>query len=264
MAATFNCRLCGKSELKYFYSVGQNDAFNYYRCCNCGLVNLDLEGLDFYSHQTKYYNRFIPPEDYNNERGAKEAYRFITKYVPFKGKFLDIGCGGGAVLYFAKMDGWNVKGLEISPDYAKYVSVRLNIDVVTANFLTYENQDEKFDLVSLRHVLEHLPDSILAMNKIYNFLKNGGYAHFEFPNIEGIAFRIKRFLANTGIRKTKFSSDFKPGHCNEFSKSSFIYLLNITGFRLIRWETYSFKPIKNFFYNRIHTGVKARAIVQKS
>ena len=260
---SFNCRLCESADLKYLYSVGHNDAFDYYRCKNCGLVNLDLEGLDFSDHQKQYYSRFIPPEDYENEKGAKQAYSFISRYVPLKGKFFDIGCGSGGVLYYAKKDGWDVKGLEISPDFASYVSERLNIVVDIANFLNYENHQDKFDLVSMRHVLEHLPDSILAMTKISGFLNEGGYAHFEFPNINGIAMRTRRFLKRIGIRRPKVSPEFRPGHSNDFSKRTFIYLLNITGFKLIRWETYSFKPFKNFFYNRIHTGAKARAIIQK-
>jgi hypothetical protein len=115
----------------------------------------------------------------------------------------------------------------------------------------------------LRHVLEHLPDSILAMKKISKFLPKGGYAHFEFPNINGIAMRTRRFLKRIGLRKPNFHPDFKPGHSNDFSKPTFLYLLNLTGFRLIRWETYSFKPFKSFIYNHIHVGAKARAIVQK-
>ena len=258
-----NCRLCNSDDLKYLYSVGYKDRFNYYRCKNCGLVNLDLEGLDFAEHQKQYYERFIPPEDYEKEKGARDAYGFVKKYVPLKGRFFDIGCGSGGVLYFAIKDGWEVKGLEISPEFAAYVSKRFSIEVDVSDFLKYDNKGEKFDLVSLRHVLEHLPDSILAMNKVSGFLKSGGYAHFEFPNINGIALRTTRFTKRIGIRKGSFKPDFKPGHSNNFSKGAFLYLLNITGFKLIRWETYSFKPVKNIIYNNIHIGAKVRAIVQK-
>jgi SAM-dependent methyltransferase len=258
-----NCRLCNSPELNYLYSVGNDDKFDYYRCKNCGLVNLDLTGLNFSEHQNQYYERFIPPEDYEKEKGARDAYGFIKKYVPEKGRFFDIGCGSGGVLYFAIKDGWEVKGLEISSDFAEYVSKRFSIEVDTANFQEYDYKGEKFDIVSLRHVLEHLPDSILAMNKISGFLKEGAYAHFEFPNINGIAMKTRRFLKRIGIRKPKYKSEFRPGHCNDFSKGTFLYLLNQTGFKLIRWETYSFSSAKNIIYNRLHVGAKARAIVQK-
>ena len=140
-----NCRLCDSSELRYLYSVGYQDKFDYYRCKNCGLVNLDLRGLDFQEHQKQYFDRFVPIKDYEKEKGARQAYRFIKKYVPVKGKFLDIGCGSGGVLYFALKDGWEAKALEISPDFATYVSKRFNIEVDVADFLEYDKYDEAFD-----------------------------------------------------------------------------------------------------------------------
>lgn len=258
-----HCRICNSKQLKLFYCQGNTNQFSYYKCKNCDLVNLDLTGLEINQYQHKYYRRFIPPSDYEEEKGASDAYRFITKYVPVKGKYLDIGCGWGRLLYFARKDGWEVKGVEISPQFAEYVRSRLNIEVDIADFLLYENTHEKFDLISLRHVLEHLPDSILAMNKIYNLLKNTGYAHFEFPNINSVSHRIKRFLIRTGIHKKQYDSSYFPGHCNEFSKKTFIYLLAKTRFQLIRWETYSFKPFNDCIYNRIHIGTKARVIVKK-
>ncbi len=257
------CRVCGSRELKFFYATGSEKQYKYYRCNTCALINLNLEGLDIFDNQQKYYHRFNPPEDYEKERGAKEAYEFIKRYVPLKGMYLDIGCGSGNVLYFAKKDGWDVKGLEISRDLAEYVSKRLGIEVVTANFLEYDNPGEKFEMVSLRHVLEHLPDPVHALNKISELLGKGAYAHFEFPNINGISFRMKRFMDRAGIRRKKWDPSFRPGHSQEFSKASFQYLLDITGFSLIQWETYSFKPFANKIYNKVHVGSKARAIVRK-
>lgn len=258
-----NCRLCDSTELKYFYAAGYKDRYRYYRCTHCGLVNLDLEGLDILGNQEKYFRRFVPPGDYENEKGALQAYSFIKRYVRVRGSYLDIGCGNGAVLYFARKDGWKVRGLEISPGYAKHVKEHLGIEVDVADFLEFEDPRQKYELVSLRHVLEHIPDSVKALRKIAGFLKPRGYAHFEFPNINGIALRFKRFLSRYGIHKIKWDPDFRPGHCNEFSRKSFLYLIRETGFNLIRWETYSFKPFKNTIYNRIHQGAKARAIIQK-
>jgi SAM-dependent methyltransferase len=258
------CRLCGNDKLIFFYNLGNKNQFKYYRCENCGLVSLDLDGLEIISHQFQYTERFILPDQPKYESGAMNAYQFIKKYVPVKGTYLDIGCGNGGVLYFAQKDGWIIKGLELSPKWADFVSKRLNIKVIIADFLKYDNPTgEKFDLISLRHVLEHLPDSILAMNKISGLLNEGGYVHLEFPNILGVTHRLKRFLKNKGIHETKYNPGWKPGHCNEFSKKSFSFLLKTTGFKLIKWETYSFKSFENFIYNHIPIGAKARAIIQK-
>ena len=258
-----NCRICNNDKLTLFYRQGNNNQYKFYKCPVCGLVNLDLSELKIAEHQGKYFTSFKPIENYENKKGPKAAYQFIKKHVPVRGKFLDIGCGDGSVLYFAKKDGWQVKGLEISPDYAKYVNDRLQVEVYVANFMEFENIDEQFDVVSLRHVLEHLPDSILALNKISMLLKKGGYAHFEFPNINSLSHRIKRLLSNLKLHKKKYSDAYQPGHCNEFSKKSFCYLLKITNFELVRWETYSSKTFSNFIYNRVKVGTRVRAIVRK-
>lgn len=258
-----SCRLCTSNELKLYYLQGINDQFKFYKCRHCGLVNLDLNGHSIIENQQKYAERFVPPADYEKQHGAKAACEFATRYVPVKGHYLDIGCGNGAVLYFFKKNGWTVKGLELSPVFADFVKDKLGIQVDVRNFLDYSVDKEKYDLVSLRHVLEHLPDSILAMEKISAMLKPGGYAHFEFPNINSLSHRLQRFRNKSSLLAKKYKPGYAPGHCNEFSKKSFKFLLKKTGFELVRWETYSFKPVPNLIYNHLHFGTKARAVVKK-
>jgi 2-polyprenyl-3-methyl-5-hydroxy-6-metoxy-1,4-benzoquinol methylase len=259
-----NCRVCDSEDMALYYTQGFNGEYKYYRCKNCGLVNLDLNNLNIIDNQQQFADRFKPPVDHENEKGALDAYRFITKYVPVKGKHLDIGCGGGSLLYFTKKYGWVVKGLELSPVFAEYIKKTMDIDVEIADFLKYEGSKGQYDLVSLRHVLEHLPDSVLALNKIKNLLKEKGYAHFEFPNINSLSHHYQRIRAKIPFLRKKYSPSYTSGHCNQFSKKAFVFLLQMTGFKLIRWETYSFKPVKNYFFNHIHIGTKARAIVQRT
>lgn len=256
------CRLCQNETLNLFYEQGHKNQFKYYKCQACGLVNIDLKNLDITHHQEKYVDGFKAVTNHEADKGAKAAFQFIKRYAP-KGSYLDIGCGSGSVLYFAKKDGWQVKGLELSQELAKHIERTLNIDVHVTNFLTLHDFEEQFDVVSLRHVLEHLPDSLLALDKISALLKPGGYAYFEFPNINSLSHRTQRFLSRYNIHKKSYPPSYQPGHCNEFSKQSFSYLLKLTNFELIRWETYSYKPIKNFLYNHLHIGTKARALVRK-
>lgn len=256
------CRICGSKDLSLFYMQGSQEQYKFYKCANCKLVNLDLSNVEITENQAKYVERFIKPIDYEKQKGALEAYQFVSKYVPGKGKFLDIGCGNGNVLYYFKKNGWKVKGLELSPVIAKYVEQNLNIKVDVVNFLEVKEFPEKYDLISLRHVLEHLPNSILAMNKISGLLKKSGYAHFEFPNINSLTHEIQRIKNKVGLNK-KYDPSYVPAHCNEFSKHSFEYLIKKTGFKIIRWETYSSKIITNLIYKLFHIGSKARVIVQK-
>lgn len=255
------CRLCDSENLILFYKQGSQDQFHYYRCKNCGLANLDLDSVSIIKNQEKYaINPMMPDKRYMKQ--AQVSFRFIKKYLAVRGEYLDIGCGYGSLLYYMNKDGWKVKGLELSKKLSKHVYETYNIEVVVKNFLDFDT-NEKYLLVSLRHVIEHLPDSRKAMQKIGDMLLPGGYLHLEFPNNKGLAQRIKRFRNKFPLIKKKYNADYVPGHCNEFSLSSFKYLIKLSGFRLIRIETYSTHPISNFFYNHIHIGTRYRVILQK-
>jgi SAM-dependent methyltransferase len=260
--ASFSCRLCGGSSLYLYYTLGAHDQFRYYRCPSCKLVNYDLGGgLD----QSQYTELVDPLDDTAPRNLDKDAtWRFIERYVPAPGSFLDIGCGPGRLLYLAKRAGWTVRGLELSAAMAEFARERLDAEILVADFLDYRPRPEdRFDLVSLRHVLEHLRDPLFAMRKINGLVKPGGRAILEFPNIDAADKRLKRLLIEWGLHRRKYGEDFVTGHCNEFCRTSFEHLLAKTGFELVRWETYSHKPVTNFIYNRIHIGNKARALIRK-
>lgn len=257
------CRLCESDQLKLYYIQGNRGEFRFYKCTVCGLVNYDLSGgLD----QGKYAGTYISPFDEQIKMNMDQTrtFRFITSHLKHEGRILDIGCGNGRLLYLFNETGWVVKGVELSPLLAQSVKNTLQIEVDVADFLEYvSGETDSFDVVVLRHVLEHLPDSILALSKINALLKPDGYAVMEFPNIEGMDHRIKRLLQRAGISRKKYRMNYKPGHCNEFSRKSFSYLTKKTGFKIVVWETYSHKPLANFVYNHLKIGSKARTIIKK-
>lgn len=259
-----NCRLCGYSDLQLIMTDGSDCNLNYYRCDNCSLWNYDLDcGVD----QTQYTESYTSPSvaEFKQNVEQSRSWSYVKQRLTEPGALLDVGCGNGGLLYFARNDGWQVRGLELSAAAAKSIKEDTGIDVTVANFLSYEGDDVgTYDLVALRHVLEHLPDSIRAMEQIGGLLKPNGHALLEFPNTASAAYLVKRFLKNRGLKNKKYSKDWRPGHCNEFCREAFIFLLQKTGFELVDWQTYSNKPIGTFFYRLAPIGSKARALVRKT
>jgi 2-polyprenyl-3-methyl-5-hydroxy-6-metoxy-1,4-benzoquinol methylase len=257
------CRICGSTDLNFFYSQGNLSQFKFYRCSKCKLVNYDLStGLD----QEKYTLDYVDPldEKHRQNRGQSKSYSFIKTNVQTRGRMLDIGCGNGRLLIMGKRDGWDVRGLELSDYYANIIGEKQGIKVYVANFLDFKpTETELFDLVTLRHVLEHLPDPIFAMKKINSLLNPDGIAMLEFPNIDGWESRIKRVLQNSGIKKKLYKPNYKPGHCNEFCEKSFRVLTEKCGFKVLIWSTYSSKAYLNPLYRYTNAGSKARVLIQK-
>lgn len=260
-----NCRLCDSTQLLFAYADGYDSRLRYYRCNHCRLVNYDIDqGMD----QTQYTDVYVSPAKpgykYNIEGG--ETWGFLHKYVSGPGKMMDIGCGNGRILYLARSQGWDVNGLELSADAARSISEETGIPVTVGNFLEMDfGTDANNDVVILRHVLEHLPDSVRALRQINALLRPGGHAVLEFPNIDAPVLRFKRLMKKIGLRgDKKYPADWRPGHCNEFCRYSFDYLARESGFTLQTWQTYSSKRWLNAIYSRLPVGTKARVLLRKN
>jgi len=264
-AATFPCRLCGGRDLSLYYTLGNDGRFRYYRCRDCALVNYDLAtGID----QEQYTADYVDPMDDHARanRDKDQSFDFLSRYVSPPARLLDIGCGTGRLLYLAKRAGWQVKGLELSAAMADRVRQRLEVDVLAGDFLALDPAPadrEAYDVVCLRHVLEHLPDANGAMTRIRALTRPGGYFLAEMPNVEALVKKWLRLVTRLGLHRRRFPEDFMAGHCNEYCRRSFAALLERNGFRLVRWETYSKKPLANWLLNRIPVGTKARALAQR-
>jgi len=266
-STAFTCRLCGSSSLRLFYTQGTEGEFHFYRCGQCKLVNYDLAGgLD----QGKYEQKYEDPLDDNHpfNRPQNDTFPFLHTHLPTPGRLLEIGPGNGRLLHLTRQAGWKGEGLELSSFMAKSVTERLGIPVLVANIeepdLADRLEGKPYDLIILRHVLEHLPNPKSVLTTLRSLLTENGHILLEFPNIDGIDITFKRWVRNMGLSHKKYPPDWRPGHCNEYCRDSFQELATQMGFNLVAWETYSQKPLQNLIFTRWHIGNKARALIQRN
>lgn len=258
------CRLCGSGDLVLAYTQGDAGQYHFYRCRSCRLVNYDLRGgLD----QGKYEEVSASPadDDAPANHGSTRSYAYLSRYARPPGRLLDIGCGNGRILHLAARDGWDATGLELSADLARRSAASTGCTVLTMSFLDPSAatiDGAPFDVVILRHVLEHLPDTRLALDRLRSLLAPEGVALLEFPNIDALDLRLKRWLERRGLRRKRYGPDYVPGHCNEFCRESFTYAAAVAGLRLDDWRTYSHRPLVDRLYGALGWGNKARALVR--
>lgn len=146
----------------------------------------------------------------------KQKLNFIEKNSSQKGKILDIGTGTGDFLVEAKKREWEVFGSE--PNFnARKKAEQKGISVVE----NFENLNGKFDVITLWHVLEHIPDLQKTIQKLSDLLDPGGTLIVAVPNYKSFdakfykefwaAYDVPRHLwhfSKTSIKKM-FSSDFE-------------------------------------------------------
>jgi len=111
---------------------------------------------------------------------AAFLYRDSLHYVP-DGRGLDIGCGNGRFIATMNSLGWRFEGVEFSP-----VAVRAcreaGLTVFEGELADAAFDSESFDLITARHLLEHVPDPHRLFAEIGRVLKPGGRLLIQTPN----------------------------------------------------------------------------------
>ncbi|MDP3313899.1 bifunctional 2-polyprenyl-6-hydroxyphenol methylase/3-demethylubiquinol 3-O-methyltransferase UbiG [Lutibacter sp.] len=125
---------------------------------------------------------------------------------------LDVGCGTGEFLVVCKNKGWNVVGVEPNKNARELALSKLNTENNTEiiNDL-FEVENQKFDVITLWHVLEHVPMLDEYIQKLKSLLKPNGRIVVAVPNFKSFdAYYYKQFWAAYDV----------PRHLWHFSKKA--------------------------------------------
>jgi 2-polyprenyl-3-methyl-5-hydroxy-6-metoxy-1,4-benzoquinol methylase len=165
------------------------------------------ESEDYISHTDNKRSLFEKLYHFIKSIALKNKLNLINSLQPNKGKILDIGAGTGEFLSVAKNDGWQTIGVEPS-DKAKTIAINKGISFVSA---TSELENQSFDVISMWHVLEHVPDLDKQIKELKRLLKPSGTLIIAVPNFK--SFDAKHY--------GKFWAAFDvPIHFWHFSKTA--------------------------------------------
>jgi len=101
------------------------------------------------------------------------------------GRMLDVGCGNGRYLTTMRTLGWQVQGVEFSDDGMR-VCRAADLPVHHGDLHSARFPDAAFDLITVRHVIEHIPEPHPFMSELARILKPGGRLVIETPNSEAL------------------------------------------------------------------------------
>ena len=195
-------------------------------CRNSGLIYVDpvpFENTEEF-YQTEYrksYKGVQSPKPKHVYRAGKIAmgrYSRLEKLLPSSARCLDAGSSSGEFVYLLNSKGFIAQGVEANIPYAEYSQTQLEIPVSISPFSEFKSE-EKFDLITMFHVLEHLENPIRDISHLGNLLKLGGYFVIEVPNI------LYPDMA--------FSHKWHPGHLFSFSAMTLSMLMQKAGFKTI-------------------------------
>jgi 2-polyprenyl-3-methyl-5-hydroxy-6-metoxy-1,4-benzoquinol methylase len=254
MTGTLRCNACGGTQHEELFF---KDGWQLVRCRTCALVFVanppnDEQRAALYSFASGYHQELgdNAASIAFHQREARRNLAVLTRLRRPPGRLLDIGCSSGLFLAAARDAGWQVRGLEYSPDSAQMARQQHGLAVVTGELGSDTFEPSSFDVVTLWDVIEHVPDPRTVLARIGPLLAPGGLLLLKTPNIDGLypalSFKVARRLGFWGHPEP-------PGHLYQFSAATMSAMARSVGFDIgpvIQQRiplAYSFGPLPGWF-----------------
>ena len=242
---TIVCTVCGETAATLWrvgvdHLLGGTHRYRAVQCIRCGTRRLDPRPDK--ETMAQYYRpeTYARAEETGSEVGKRlDAYatRLATEYPTSNDgehAALDVGCGDGRFMSALQKQGWEVTGTETDPAAAELARKRTGCTVYETP-LPPDNQEAKYDLVSLLHVLEHVPDPRETLSSVRERLKRGGKLLLVLPNADSV---------EAGLFGTSWYHLDLPRHFWAFSPGSLVRLVETCGFEIadISYTPFLFAP----------------------
>lgn len=248
MKSVVSCPICGSDNIvKKYQSIDflvTKSSFDIMECGKCSTCitspQPDPSEIDVYYRS----------EEYIAHSGKStgiigilyKTARFFTLYGKRKlieneaglrtGNILDIGCGSGEFLQACQKNGWNVTGIEPGELAREKASDLLGVQILETEDL-FMIKGERFDVVTLWHVLEHVHDPNAVLVQVRNILNPGGVCLIAVPN---------HTSTDAKLYGMEWAAWDVPRHLYHFSPKAMNHLVSHAGMKLIASKWMPFDP----------------------
>ncbi len=237
------CPVCANTEVDrhsvlFEIKEDNNEIYEIRKCSNCRSIFTYFNhpvNIEIYYDEKDYTLRdtqrtiFYKIQEYQYSVVLKEIKKLL---ILRRLSLLDFGCGKGLFLQFAKKFGFEGKGIESSKPRANYAKTHFGLEVNTDYYSKGKAFENKFSLITLFHVLEHitLPISTLE-NLVKDNLDEEGLLVIEVPNMESWQSKWsgKRWL-HLDV----------PRHITHFTPQSLSLAIKQSGCTVLKEEYFSF------------------------
>lgn len=268
------CPWCGSEnnslflELKDYFLTREN--FEIYECDDCKLlfttpcpplsqIGKYYKSNDYLSHNEQ--KKGLVPFIYRMVKkiNIKNKFNMINHYRAINKDILDIGCGVGDFLLYAKNNGYEVVGVEPDSEARKISENKLESKIFSPDELSVI-PDNSFDVITMWHVLEHVSDLKTEIHHIERMLRSNGQLILALPNFKSY---------DAEYYNDKWAAYDVPRHLNHFCKTSIMNIFKQTNLQLVdvkslKWDSFYISMLSEKyrensipFINGIITGWKS-------
>ena len=153
--------------------------------------------------------------------------RKLIEKLSLNKRLLDVGCGTGHFIDYCQQHGWQVNGVE--PNDIARTQAEDKTKIIIQHNLS-EIVDASYEVITLWHVLEHLPDLEQTMNQLKSLLAPGGVLIIAVPNFDAYEATVfDEYWAAYDV----------PRHLYHFNRKALAQLSKKHGLKIVR--TYPMK-----------------------
>jgi len=251
------CPVCSSPEWDELSEDRFVEGNRYLRCRRCGsgfcLKDFDPASAD--SYYEEFYGSDGSLESMRWSRESKHLLGVSKRYLKllsgFKpsGRLLDLGCGRAEFIYQARQTGrYDCVGVEPSARAAREAEELFGIKVIVSTFNPELFADKKFDVIYMRHLLEHIPDPRQFVDGLKSVCAPGAVVGVHLPNDTSFTNAFKRFIYRLG-KTREYGAMLYPYHMVGYTPSSLRLLFEQAGFTHLMTRTFSkFNPLYDFHW----------------
>ena len=185
---------------------------------------------DYISHTDSKRNLFENVYHLVRKVSLKQKLKLINSFSSTEKKLLDVGCGTGDFLLTAKKNNWTVSGIEPNKQAREIANIKTDNSVFNSAQLS-KFEPESFDVITLWHVLEHLPNLEEHIQIFKKLLKPNGTLIIAVPNYKSYdANYYKEFWAAYDV----------PRHLWHFNKASISKLVSKVSMEVLKTKPMCF------------------------
>jgi SAM-dependent methyltransferase len=226
------CPFCGNLLSRKFGEDRNNDSSKYsvFFCERCAI------GVTLPAPSADDLNLLYGSESYRTASGVRFS-KLIERLIFFfrlgrrrriehfirTGRILDIGCGRGLFLALMRTGGWEAVGSEFNKETASYASEAYGLEVKSGAPSEWGFLDASFDVITIHHALEHVPDPWEMISVCRQLLKKNGLLIIAVPNLSSLQAAVGK--------EAWFHLDV-PYHLYHFSEAGLVGLLRKQSFSI--------------------------------
>ncbi len=231
-----NLSKCDLCESESIFSIDNNH--NIFKCNHCGYIfdnpRPAFDEIKYFYSREDQYDLWLKEEKGRNILW-KRRLKMVKKFKK-TGSLLDVGTGIGQFLYFAGND-FKVEGTEVSESAIKVAKEKYDLNLRKGQLEDIDFIDCRFDVITLFHVLEHVPYPSRLIEKCYNLLNREGILIIAVPNEINsfVKSPVKRLLSLFRIGKFKNYGIFGLPKLELNDALSEIHLSHFTCSSLKKW-----------------------------